>query len=228
MEAFNFWPIAPRHKPLRRFRHTNCQGLLSVSSPELLQALLPRLLPTLSIFSEPASLLRAMIASTPPSCHRSATLQATKAPRASFEAWALALARLCHTWVSFFAFYESLKPAFAGVSLPLDSLGSGDAIAGVLASMMSKTAVFPLATVRKRLQVQGPTRAKYVHKNIPVYDTGVIRTLTSIAAREGVRSLYRGLTVGLIKAAPASAITMWTYERAIHSLQSFEVLEGKH
>lgn len=125
----------------------------------------------------------------------------------------------------FFALYESLKPALAGVSMPLDSLGSSDAIAGVLASMMSKTAVFPLDTVRKRLQVQGPTRAKYVHKNIPVYDTGVIRTMTSIAAKEGVRSLYRGLTVGLFKAAPASAITMWTYERAIHSLQSFEVLD---
>ncbi|KAG9762718.1 hypothetical protein KCU75_g10089, partial [Aureobasidium melanogenum] len=61
----------------------------------------------------------------------------------------------------FFAFYEALKPAFAGVSMPLESLGSGDAIAGVLASMLSKTAVFPLDTVRKRLQVQGPTRAKY-------------------------------------------------------------------
>ncbi|KAH0409593.1 hypothetical protein KCU90_g20711, partial [Aureobasidium melanogenum] len=100
-------------------------------------------------------------------------------------------------------------------------------IAGVLASMLSKTAVFPLDTVRKRLQVQGPTRAKYVHKNIPAYETGVMRTMASILAKEGVRSLYRGLTVGLIKAAPASAITMWTYERAIHTLQSFEVLEGK-
>ncbi|KAG9562250.1 hypothetical protein KCU77_g9317, partial [Aureobasidium melanogenum] len=127
----------------------------------------------------------------------------------------------------FFAFYEALKPAFAGVSMPLESLGSGDAIAGVLASMLSKTAVFPLDTVRKRLQVQGPTRAKYVHKNIPVYETGVMRTMASILAKEGVRSLYRGLTVGLIKAAPASAITMWTYERAIHTLQSFELLEGK-
>lgn len=127
----------------------------------------------------------------------------------------------------FFAFYESLKPVFAGVSMPLHSLGSGDAIAGVFASMLSKTVVFPLDTVRKRLQVQGPTRAKYVHKNIPAYESGVVRTLTSILAREGIRSLYRGLTVGLIKAAPASAVTMWTYERAMDGLRSFEVLEGK-
>jgi solute carrier family 25 thiamine pyrophosphate transporter 19 len=128
----------------------------------------------------------------------------------------------------FFAFYESLKPRLSSVCwMPLHHVGSGDAIAGVLASVMSKTVVFPLDTVRKRLQVQGPTRGSYVHKNIPAYDSGVVRTMTCIVAREGVRSLYRGLTVGLVKAAPASAVTMWTYERTIHSLQSFDMLEGK-
>jgi solute carrier family 25 thiamine pyrophosphate transporter 19 len=33
--------------------------------------------------------------------------------------------------------------------------------------------------------------------------------------KEGARGLYRGLTVSLLKAAPASAVTMWTYERAL-------------
>lgn len=122
----------------------------------------------------------------------------------------------------FFSLYESFKPAFAGVTLPLGSLGSGDALAGIMASVMSKTAVFPLDTVRKRLQVQGPTRAKYVHRNIPVYETGVVRTVCAIAAREGLRGLYRGLTVGLIKAAPASAVTMWTYERAIGAIKMID------
>jgi solute carrier family 25 thiamine pyrophosphate transporter 19 len=36
-----------------------------------------------------------------------------------------------------------------------------------------------------------------------------------IVVAEGVRGLYRGLVVSLIKAAPASAVTMWTYERAL-------------
>jgi solute carrier family 25 thiamine pyrophosphate transporter 19 len=87
---------------------------------------------------------------------------------------------------------------------------------------MSKTAVFPLDTVRKRLQVQGPTRAKYVHRDIPVYESGVLRTLRAIIAREGVRGLYRGLTVSLIKAAPASAVTMWTYERALGIIRKID------
>jgi solute carrier family 25 thiamine pyrophosphate transporter 19 len=35
--------------------------------------------------------------------------------------------------------------------------------------------------------------------------------------------LYRGLTVSLIKAAPASAVTMWTYERALKVMKEWEI-----
>jgi solute carrier family 25 thiamine pyrophosphate transporter 19 len=115
----------------------------------------------------------------------------------------------------FFLSYENLKPPLADLSLPV---GSGDALAGVIASITAKTAVFPLDTVRKRLQVQGPSRTKYVHRNIPAY-TGVSDTIKQVLRREGVRGLYRGLTVSLLKAAPASAITMWTYERAMHAME---------
>ncbi|KAJ4372513.1 mitochondrial thiamine pyrophosphate transporter [Neocucurbitaria cava] len=113
----------------------------------------------------------------------------------------------------FFASYESLKPVMADSPIPLP-LGSSDAVAGVVASVLSKTAVYPLDTTRKRLQVQGPLRDRYVHRNIPTY-TGVISTITRIWKHEGRRGLYRGLTVSLLKAAPASAVTMWTYERAM-------------
>jgi len=116
----------------------------------------------------------------------------------------------------FFLSYESLKLPLAGMSLPI---GSGDALAGILASVTAKTAVFPLDTVRKRLQVQGPTRALYVHRNIPIYK-GVLATVKQIMRREGLRGLYRGLPVSLLKAAPASAITMWTYERTMKALRS--------
>lgn len=119
----------------------------------------------------------------------------------------------------FFALYEGLKPAMADVQLPF---GSGDAVAGVTASVLSKTAVFPLDTVRKRLQVQGPTRRKYVGgQKTPVYDRGVVGTIGMIVRKEGSRGLYRGLGVSLVKAAPASAVTMWTYERALNALRTF-------
>ncbi|RMY07999.1 hypothetical protein D0866_14818 [Hortaea werneckii] len=118
----------------------------------------------------------------------------------------------------FFACYEALKPGLATIHyLPFSS---GDALAGVLASVCSKSAVFPLDTVRKRLQVQGPHRAKYVGgAKMPEYQRGVAGTLGMIVRREGWRGLYRGLAVSLIKAAPASAVTMWSYERALHLLQ---------
>ncbi|KAL3467324.1 mitochondrial carrier domain-containing protein [Aspergillus heterothallicus] len=125
----------------------------------------------------------------------------------------------------FFATYETLRPVMASVSqgdmLPLPP-GSGDAVAGVVASVLAKTGVFPLDLVRKRLQVQGPTRALYVHRNIPEY-RGVFSTVAMICRTHGVRGLYRGLTVSLLKAAPASAVTMWTYERALKFLQDHEV-----
>jgi solute carrier family 25 thiamine pyrophosphate transporter 19 len=104
-------------------------------------------------------------------------------------------------------------------SLPF---GTGDAAAGVLASVIAKTGVFPLDLVRKRLQVQGPTRTRYVHRNIPEY-TGVIQSINLILRTQGVRGLYRGLTVSLLKAAPASAVTMWTYERVLKLLQETQL-----
>lgn len=120
----------------------------------------------------------------------------------------------------FFASYESLKP-LAASSPVLLPFGTSDAAAGIIASVVSKTAVYPLDTTRKRLQVQGPTRSQYAHRNIPRY-TGVVSTLLSIAKDEGVRGLYRGLTVSLLKAAPASAVTMWTYERAMAAMLALD------
>ncbi|KAF1840436.1 mitochondrial deoxynucleotide carrier [Cucurbitaria berberidis CBS 394.84] len=113
----------------------------------------------------------------------------------------------------FFATYESLKPVTANSPIPLP-FGSSDAAAGIIASVLSKTAVYPLDTTRKRLQVQGPMRDKYIHRNIPKY-SGVISTVLRIWKHEGRRGMYRGLTVSLLKAAPASAVTMWTYERVM-------------
>ncbi|MCJ1351867.1 MAG: mitochondrial thiamine pyrophosphate transporter [Icmadophila ericetorum] len=119
----------------------------------------------------------------------------------------------------FFSTYEALRPTFSHLDLPF---GSGDATAGVLASIISKTGVFPLDLIRKRLQVQGPTRAKFADGMVPVYMRGVWSTGRSIVGVEGWRGLYRGLAVGLLKAAPASAVTMWTYERVLRGFKEWE------
>ncbi|KAL8881495.1 MAG: hypothetical protein Q9192_007785 [Flavoplaca navasiana] len=114
----------------------------------------------------------------------------------------------------FFSIYEVLRPSLAGISLPL---GSGDACAGILSGVLAKSGVFPLDLIRKRLQVQGPMRARYAGGSIPVYE-GVFATGRVIVGKEGWRGLYRGLGISLVKSAPASAITMWTYEHALKVL----------
>ena len=139
-------------------------------------------------------------------------------PRGFFQGLSASLGQIVPYMGLFFATYEALRLPLGNLRLPF---GSGDATAGVLASVIAKTGVFPLDLIRKRLQVQGPTRSRYVHKNIPEY-RGVFRTMRTIVEREGTRGLYRGLTVSLVKAAPASAVTMWTYERVLRTLMEME------
>ncbi|KAI1465612.1 mitochondrial deoxynucleotide carrier [Daldinia caldariorum] len=134
-----------------------------------------------------------------------------------------ALAQIVPFMGLFFAVYE-------GARLPLGRVGAlpwgtGDATAGVVAGVVAKTGVFPLDLVRKRIQVQGPTRNRYVHKNIPEY-SGTVNTVRRILQQEGIRGLYRGLPVSLLKAAPASAVTMWTYERTLNFLVRRGELSG--
>lgn len=119
----------------------------------------------------------------------------------------------------FFSTYETLRPPLASISLPF---GSGDATAGVLAGVFAKSGVFPLDLIRKRLQVQGPTRERYAGGMIPVYGKSVWGAGKAIVVGEGWRGLYRGLGVGLMKSAPASAITMWAYERSLKIMKGLE------
>ena len=107
------------------------------------------------------------------------------------------------------------------MSLPF---GSGDATAGVVAGVLAKTGVFPLDLIRKRLQIQGPNRAKYAGGRVPLYGKSVWGTGRAIWRKEGLKGLYRGLGIGLVKSAPASAVTMWTYERALMMMKEWERL----
>lgn len=142
-------------------------------------------------------------------------------PAGFFRGCSAAVAQIVPYMGLFFATYETLRPAFLAVDhMPF---GSGDAAAGVVASVLAKTGVFPLDLVRKRLQVQGPTRSRYVHRNIPEY-RGLLSSMGVILKTQGVRGLYRGLTVSLFKAAPASAVTMWTYERSLKLMREMDVV----
>jgi solute carrier family 25 thiamine pyrophosphate transporter 19 len=147
-------------------------------------------------------------------------------PRGFFRGLGAGVSQIVPYMGLFFTSYETLKPVVANSAM-WTPFGTSDAAAGVMASVLSKTAVYPLDTTRKRLQVQGPMRAKYSHGNIPEY-SGVLHTLRHIWKNEGRRGLYRGLTVSLLKAAPASAVTMWTYERAMAAMLTMEKALDEH
>lgn len=116
-------------------------------------------------------------------------------PKGYFRGLSAAVGSIVPYMGLFFSSYEFFHQRLASLQLPLSS---GDAVAGVMASVFAKTATFPLDLVRKRLQVQGPMRSRFVHTNIPVY-AGVFRALHAIWRKEGVRGWYRGLTVSLLK-----------------------------
>lgn len=94
-------------------------------------------------------------------------------------------------------------------------------VAGLLAGSISKTGVFPLDLIRKRLQVQGPTRMSYFLKDIPEY-SGIRGTIRKVWKVEGVTGFYKGLGVSLLKSAPSSAITLWTFEQSSKLLKYVE------
>lgn len=96
---------------------------------------------------------------------------------------------------------------------------SHEAIAGFMAGVMSKGAVFPFDVLRKRLQVQGPTRSHYMAGTIPLYPRSPLACAMYILKHEGITGFYRGFLVSMLKSAPASAITMWTFENSLYLLR---------
>ncbi|KAJ1648911.1 mitochondrial thiamine pyrophosphate transporter [Dispira simplex] len=96
-----------------------------------------------------------------------------------------------------------------------------DIICGGIAGTVGKLGVFPLDVVRKRLQVQGPSRKLFARDQVPVYSSSVWRTLREIALHEGILGLYRGLVPGLVKSAPASAITFFIYGQMQHACDEY-------
>ncbi|CAG8570498.1 1559_t:CDS:2 [Ambispora gerdemannii] len=86
-----------------------------------------------------------------------------------------------------------------------------DTISGAIAGIISKSGVFPMDVVRKRMQIQGPNISNYIILNIPTYGSTWLHCLLEIANTEGFRGLYKGITPAIVKAAPSSAVTFFVY-----------------
>lgn len=134
-----------------------------------------------------------------------------------------------------FLAYERCKGAYDGVVLPCwrrltggatvastsgaalpPQLSLGEAQArslacGALAGVLGKLAVYPLDTVKRRMQVQGMARSAAY--GAPTAYAGTLDALATIAREEGViGGWYKGTVPALLKSAVSVAVTFWAYE----------------
>jgi len=92
----------------------------------------------------------------------------------------------------------------------------GSISCGGLAGMCAKISVYPMDVVKKRLQISGWTGRKGLGETITY--NGAIHCIKDIAAREGMRGLYKGLSPALVKAAASSSLNFWLYEHICYIL----------
>lgn len=105
-------------------------------------------------------------------------------------------------------FYARTKARHLGIheedALP-GNLATG--IIGATSGAFGATVVYPLNVLRTRLQTQG------TKMHPPTY-TGIWDVFWRTYRNEGVRGMYKGLGMNLLKVAPALSITWVTYENS--------------
>jgi solute carrier family 25 thiamine pyrophosphate transporter 19 len=90
-------------------------------------------------------------------------------------------------------------------------------LSGFFAGGVAKTIIFPLDVIRRRMQIQNNPinqSASYILKT-PIYEQTILSTAKSIFRNEGWRAFYSGLSVAIVKSAPATAITFYVYNKLI-------------
>lgn len=90
-----------------------------------------------------------------------------------------------------------------------------DMFCGALAGVISKAGIFPMDLVRKRLQVQGLRRTA----ELPRHSASMLMCMREVVRHEGFLALYKGLVPGMVKAAPASAVTFLVYGKTREVLE---------
>ncbi|CAG59426.1 uncharacterized protein GVI51_G03003 [Nakaseomyces glabratus] len=126
-----------------------------------------------------------------------------------------------------FGVYESIKiftEERSKLSDRRDPFTLLNELAGPISGFTSKLATFPLDTVRRRIQIRNsPNEERHdreftkdiykSYKNRRFLGVGI-----SMVQQEGPLSLYRGVTMSLIKSVPSTAISLWSYELFMNKL----------
>lgn len=86
-----------------------------------------------------------------------------------------------------------------------------DLSAGFIAGLLGKTLILPMDIVRKRYQMQGPDRNRFV-VGIPRYSGSIFESVSQIVLHEGFFALYKGFVPSVLKAGLSSAVTFFVVE----------------
>jgi solute carrier family 25 (mitochondrial thiamine pyrophosphate transporter), member 19 len=130
------------------------------------------------------------------------------------------------------AFYAGAAPAsvqimpYMGLNFAIyDSLTRGDkrsltsSMAGTLSGAVSKLIVYPMDTVKKRLQVQSAFGAE--GSGHRMY-TGMSDCIVTMLRTEGVASLYRGLVPSILKTSMSSGLTFGLFRFTKNTLEAIQ------
>lgn len=119
----------------------------------------------------------------------------------------------------FFGTYSYLRdsPQFEGMSKYVPVVFS----AASVASVVSKASIYPLDTIRKRVQVHGAKsfRDTGAAGFGETYSHNVLKAGLQIVQHEGFTGLYRGLWVSLLKAWPGSFVSMMVFEGSLNAIR---------
>ena len=132
-----------------------------------------------------------------------------------------------------------LRPCELCPELPMWLLNDGDdvlalwertesfaAACGFGAGTVARLIIHPLDVVKKRFQVAGLARSlRYGERVAPAAYANFASAFGAILKKEGVAGFYKGLLPGVIKSAPASAITFAVYEATMVALSAMNAGE---
>ncbi|KAM4661861.1 solute carrier family 25 member 47 isoform 1-T2 [Discoglossus pictus] len=110
--------------------------------------------------------------------------------------------RDCHSFATYFLSYAVLREWLVPVAQSSTDV-VGVLLAGGFAGVIAWGIATPMDVIKSRLQVDGVTQRKY---------RGVIDCITTSIRQEGVKVLFKGLSLNCVRAFPVNMVVFLTYE----------------
>ncbi|TKY48165.1 Mitochondrial arginine transporter BAC2 [Spatholobus suberectus] len=139
---------------------------------------------------------------------------AKEGPAALYRGMTAPLASVTFQNAMVFQIYAVLSRAFSSsVSVNEPPSYKGVALGGFCSGALQSMLLSPVELVKIRLQLQNTGQG-------PSTETqkGPVRVAENIWKREGLRGIYRGLGITMLRDAPAHGLYFWTYEYAREKL----------